>query len=243
MTDFETTLRSALQDESAGLMAHPTLAEDMIVNGRRIRRRRRVAGGVAGVAVLAALVPAGTALMRSDGPVQPVGPGPTVTTPTTGKATHTTPTSPCCVTRLPPWRSLPVAGHGQGHQQVQVLNIRVGEHGSYDRVVIDLDAPVNGYRIEQVPTLTKDGSGQVVDLPGAVSIAVRLTDAVAHDSGGHSTYGGPETADYGMASLRGLAFLGDFEGTVSFGLGVAHPTQIRVLTLSDPSRLVIDLAH
>ena len=33
----------------------------------------------------------------------------------------------------------------------------------------------------------------------------------------------------------------DFEGTVSWGLGLSKPTCLRVFTLSDPARLVVDL--
>jgi hypothetical protein len=46
-----------------------------------------------------------------------------------------------------------------------------------------------------------------------------------------------------MPSLRGVAFTGDFEGVVSFGLSLSHRAPFRVFTLSAPSRIVIDLRH
>lgn len=72
---------------------------------------------------------------------------------------------------------------------------------------------------------------------------MRLTPAVSHDLTGHPSYGGPKHAVYAMPALRGLVLLGDFEGTVSFGLGVDHLSKVRVFELSQPSRLVIDLHH
>ncbi len=46
-----------------------------------------------------------------------------------------------------------------------------------------------------------------------------------------------------MPMLRGVAFTGDFEGTVSFGLALSHLDTFRVLELHSPDRLVIDVHH
>jgi hypothetical protein len=42
--------------------------------------------------------------------------------------------------------------------------------------------------------------------------------------------------------LRQVKGAGDFEGTVSFGLGLASTSGFRVFTLSGPDRLVVDVA-
>ena len=36
---------------------------------------------------------------------------------------------------------------------------------------------------------------------------------------------------------------GDFEGVVTFGLGVRHRTGFRVFRLTDPTRIAVDVAH
>jgi hypothetical protein len=234
--DLEGRLRSALHEETSGLMAHPTMADDLIARGTKVRRRRRVAGGVACVAVLAAMVPVWQTIDHSEGSVQPVGPGPTVSTPTTPP-----PTSPS-IQGPTAWQQLPVQAAHAPKQPARVVNLRVGQHATYDRVVIDFAGAMSGYRIEQVPTLRQDGSGKVVRLPGSDKILLFLDPAVAHTPAGHPSYDGPQRAEYAMPTLRGVAFLGDFEG-VSLGLGVDHLTTIRVIELSDPARLVIDLHH
>jgi hypothetical protein len=245
MSDLERRLRSALHDETSGLMAHPTMAEDMIVRGTRVRRRRRVAGGVACVAVLAVLVPVWRTIDNAGEPLRPVGPspsvtnpGPTSTPPTSTPPTRTPPTGPSS----PAWRALPVNADHAAQRQPRVLDVRVGEHATYDRVVVDFDGAISGYQIQPVSRLVQEGSGAEVRLPGTDKILIRLTAAVAHTPQGQSTYHGPQRAEYSMPALRGVAFLGDFEG-VSLGLGVDDLTTVRVIELADPTRLVLDLRH
>jgi hypothetical protein len=43
--------------------------------------------------------------------------------------------------------------------------------------------------------------------------------------------------------LRGVAFTGDFEGQISFGLALRHRSDLRVLELHAPNRIVIDVRH
>ena len=57
------------------------------------------------------------------------------------------------------------------------------------------------------------------------------------------TIKGPDLEQYAMPTLRGAAFTGDFEGTVSFGLALSHLKDFRVFELHAPNRLVIDLHH
>jgi hypothetical protein len=67
--------------------------------------------------------------------------------------------------------------------------------------------------------------------------------AAAHDAQGHSVYQGPHLVQYAMPTLRGAAFTGDFEGSVSFGLALSHLKTFRVLEVHAPNRLVIDVHH
>jgi len=44
-------------------------------------------------------------------------------------------------------------------------------------------------------------------------------------------------------NLRQVKVAGDFEGVVTFGLGLRHKTGFRVFRLTGPKRLVVDVAH
>jgi hypothetical protein len=125
----------------------------------------------------------------------------------------------------------------------RLVGIRSGRHGTFDRVVFDLHGDAPGYRVGYVDTVREDGSGKVIDLRGGADIMVRLTPAQAHRNDGSTTYTGPTRIFVDDPELREVAVAGDFEGVVSIGLGVHAKRGFRVLTLSDPTRIVVDVAH
>lgn len=125
----------------------------------------------------------------------------------------------------------------------KVIDLRVGEHRHFDRVVIDLDGPVPGYTVRYVRSLTYDGSGDAVPLRGRKFVSVGLFPAKAHNARGQNVYRGPQLKQYQLSALRGGAFTGDFEGQVSFGLAVRSRSELRVFELHAPNRIVIDVRH
>lgn len=242
MSDLEDRLRAALRDETAELSARSELADDMVSRGMAVRRRRRAAGGIAGLVVLAAAFPLWRSIDTSSGPVGPS------TTSTESVVTHAPPTPPSTSTTSittgtpPAWSTRQQSGPGQPGKQPRVVNLRVGQHDGYDRVVIDFVGPVPEYHIRYVDNLVYDGSGEPVHLTGARYLLILLDNAVAHDALSHSVYLGPDLKQYTMPTLRGTVFTGDFEG-VSFGLALSKHAGFQVSTLSSPTRLVIDLQH
>ncbi|MEJ7690320.1 MAG: hypothetical protein WKF76_07730 [Nocardioidaceae bacterium] len=72
----------------------------------------------------------------------------------------------------------------------KVVDLRVGEHPRFDRVVIDLRGKRTGYTVGYVRRLTYDGSGEQVPLRGRRFVSVRLTPTVAHNQSGASVYSG-----------------------------------------------------
>jgi len=124
-----------------------------------------------------------------------------------------------------------------------VMGIRTGEHPTFDRVVIDLRGAAPGYRIGYVKKVRADGSGKVVDTRGRAHLLVRLMPANAHHENGRPTYSGPNRFTVDYPALREVAFAGDFEATVSIALGISHKNGFRVLTLRNPTRIVVDIAH
>lgn len=124
-----------------------------------------------------------------------------------------------------------------------VTGVRFAGHKGYDRLVIDLDGPMTGYRAGWVDKLIEDGSGDVVDLKGGAYLQVTLFPANAHDEAGRSTWKGPREIATKLPNLRHVVNNGDFEGVVSIGLVLRRKAGFRVLEQSGPSRLVVDVAH
>lgn len=134
-----------------------------------------------------------------------------------------------------------VVGPGDTSGQPLLRNVRVGRirPAGFDRVVFDLSGPT-GYRAEYVRQVTQDGSGRPLALRGRAFLKVRLQPAAAHTRAGRPTAPGRIRPNF--AALREVRSAGDFEGVVTYGLGLAARTDFRVFTLTSPQRLVVDVA-
>lgn len=131
----------------------------------------------------------------------------------------------------------------------QVTNVRTGQHYCFDRMVVDLNGPVEGYTVRYVPTVVQDGSGLPVPLRGRAFLQITV-NSPAYDGGGNSTYDPADPKELanvgGYQTFRQLAWAGSFEGYSSLGLGVRGRLPFRVFTLDGPgagSRFVVDVAH
>jgi hypothetical protein len=127
-----------------------------------------------------------------------------------------------------------------------VLHLRYGRHDTFDRVVVDLSGPLTGYRVGYVPKLGYAGSGKPVPLSGTAFLEINVDPANAHAFVGETplnVYSGPRLARPGLPTVKGIAFTGDFESVVSFGLALDHKAGFRAFTLKNPNRLVVDVAH
>jgi hypothetical protein len=122
--------------------------------------------------------------------------------------------------------------------------VRVGQHAGFDRVVLEFAGPrVPGYRIEYVDRPVRQcGSGNVVELAGQGWLAIQVSPARAHDDRGQATVVRRAWAPR-LRALRELKVTCDFEGEVVWTLGAARPNRYRVLELSRPARLVVDVRH
>ncbi|RSN29673.1 hypothetical protein DL990_26235 [Amycolatopsis sp. WAC 01416] len=131
-------------------------------------------------------------------------------------------------------------------QQIPTMtNIRTGQNPGFDRIVLDLTAgPAPAVRYDLVDELIADGSGEIVWLTGEYFIAVTATPAAAHDDAGNPTYPGPQKfRTRALRNVMAVAVTGDYEGTLSIGLGVRSRTPVTVFTLTSPNRVVIDVRH
>jgi hypothetical protein len=124
----------------------------------------------------------------------------------------------------------------------------IGTEGM-DRLVLEFDQPVAGYRVDYVPSVYKDPSGEAVDLEGQAVLQVIVQNATTDNSyqaGGEipaSRYAGPLAVRPALPVLVDIQRIGDFESVLGFGLGLTSKVKFSVSRVEDPFRIVIDLAH
>ena len=126
-----------------------------------------------------------------------------------------------------------------------VMNaVRTARHGNYDRVVFQFAGPeLPGYHVEYIDKpVHACGSGNVVPLAGDAWLEVRFTDAQAHTPEGQATVADRERAP-NLPIIKELKITCDFEGEVTWVLGVSSPNKYRVLELKNPTRLAVDIKH
>ena len=122
-----------------------------------------------------------------------------------------------------------------------LVDVRAGRHAGFDRVVFEFRGAVPATRhIRYVDQLVQDGSGEPVSVAGGADLEVVFEGVNAHDDRGRSTVS-PRRFSPGFTALKEVAQVGDFEAVVTYGLGVDRRRPLAVSTLSNPSRLVIDL--
>ncbi len=127
--------------------------------------------------------------------------------------------------------------------QTENYSITVGCHLTYDRFVIRLRfGGQSGYRVRYVNQIISDGSGLPVPLLGSKNLSVVLPNARAHRINGISSLV-PNVITPLCANLRQVKLAGDFEGVVSYGLGLKTKGAFRVFKLTNPKRIVIDVHH
>ncbi|MEY2418576.1 MAG: hypothetical protein QOG90_1256 [Actinomycetota bacterium] len=125
-------------------------------------------------------------------------------------------------------------------KQAQLVDVQVGEHVGFVRVVFRFSDAVPGYSVRTAePPFVQDGSGKEVTVDGNGHLAVRLI-ARAHDDNGKTTV--PTAIAFPhTSSIRAVALLGDFEGVVNYAIGLSEPTGFKAFTLTSPPRLVVDI--
>ncbi len=122
--------------------------------------------------------------------------------------------------------------------------LRTAPQDGYDRIVFDFSGALPGSDSAQyVGGVTQDGSGAPVPLSGQAFLKVVFSVAEAHDAGGALSFPQGKRFDPGLTTIKEVVLAGDFEGHVSFGLGLAGKVGFRVFELSNPSRVVVDVAH
>jgi hypothetical protein len=126
--------------------------------------------------------------------------------------------------------------------------IRVGHHNTYDRVVFEFcGSSVPQHNVGYVAgKIHMDPSDLILSLRGRAFVRVVFhggtidTARYAPDPVTAPRYSGPLRLSPNYGLLKELAFAGDFEAVLSFGIGIDHVAALHVQTLASPPRLVID---
>ena len=136
---------------------------------------------------------------------------------------------------LPPFTTTAKTSPSSG-SQARLSSAAAGCHSTYDRFVVRVGSGGKpGYDVRYVSKIIADPSGNPVSLQGTKRLRVIIRNATAHTL--------PSTITPGCSNLRQVKKAGDFEGVVSYGLGLRRKTGFRVFRLTGPTRIVIDVAH
>jgi hypothetical protein len=93
-----------------------------------------------------------------------------------------------------------------------------GEDPPYTRVTFAFRDGLPTYRFGYVRAVEGEATGDPVAVPGNAVLRVTFLDATTTDGDGHATDRPREGQGY--PTVRGYGFAGDFEGHVTFGLGI-----------------------
>jgi hypothetical protein len=177
---------------------------------------------------------------KSDSPAVSTG-GPSSTrSSSTAAPSSSTPTSAACAFS-PDDEAKPASA-----TRAELGAVRAAGHGGVDQVVFEFSGAAPGYRVGyEAKPVREDGSGAEVALAGGFALAVRMDNASAYHLEGdasHPTYTGPKRiSPSGTANVVELVNNGDFEGVLSWTLGVRDKAGFKVTLLSSPPRLVVDV--
>jgi hypothetical protein len=141
--------------------------------------------------------------------------------------------------------STPEGDNGPGLTAL-LRDVRTGRHDGYERVVFEFaNDQVPGYSVQYVERpIIADPSGEEVSVTGDAILAVRLSWASGYDLTGDlgQVYTGSKWLPVGYPAIQELVETGDFEAVLNWVIGVRTRPAFKVTTLTDPARVVIDIA-
>lgn len=142
------------------------------------------------------------------------------------------------------WGSL--AKEDPGMSAGRLTAVRAAPHPCYDRLVLDVSAPLTGWSVRYVSQVVADGSGAVVPVSGGARLEVVARVGVDPSATWFGRVGDTLVDTTGYRTFRDVAWVGSFEGVTTIGLGVRARLPFRAFVLAGPgsgSRLVVDVAH
>ena len=215
----------------------------------------RALGGTlaAAVLLLAACGTDASPTSASDASTSSVSPEPSETASTTSSATQSASPSdspsasaespsPAPAADGPPFPEStdPQTAEPTGEWDLQLVDVRVGDHDGFDRVVLELSgAATPGWGVAWGDEAVAEGSGDVVPLEGDHVLTISASGTAMPEPGSFEV-----PARLGPAgAVAEVQVNGWFEGYTQVFAGVEGDERpFRVFTLTDPPRLVVDIA-
>lgn len=123
--------------------------------------------------------------------------------------------------------------------------VRADSHPGYDRVVFEFEGPTPGYSAAYLTEpLRNEDSGAAIPIDGAAVVKLVFASAGSADlgvDGVRETYTGPKRfTPSGTPVVAELVQVSDFEGYVTWAVGLRREAPFKVQLLPSPSRVVID---
>ncbi|MDQ6691699.1 MAG: hypothetical protein M3Z13_02920 [Candidatus Dormibacteraeota bacterium] len=121
----------------------------------------------------------------------------------------------------------------------QLTDLAAAHHPGYDRIVFQFaggQLPAYTLTRQASTHFNKDASGQPVTLQGSSGLKL-----VFHGAAAYPTYAKSSDLKPGLPVVQEVEQIGDFEGVLSWGIGLSQPSCVRAFPLSLPTRLVIDV--
>lgn len=121
-----------------------------------------------------------------------------------------------------------------------LVAIRASHRQGRDRVVFEFKGALPERRsVRYVDRLIADGSGLPMPIAGRAILEATFSPANAHNDAGKPT--APVTAAFALPNVMHVVSSGDFEAVTTYGIGLASKQPVRVSTMTNPSRVVIDI--
>jgi hypothetical protein len=124
-----------------------------------------------------------------------------------------------------------------------LVGIYTGNHANenpgYGRISFYFRGGFPEYRFQYVKQVLAEGSGMPVPLTGNAFLGITFVHAQAHDNAGKSTVKDVANPQVGFTNLVSYRPAGDFEGYVSFGLGIrvaANSDQVLPIRVGELSK-------
>ena len=183
-------------------------------------------------------------------------PSPSVTTTTAAPSPSTTTPSPTTASPSPTSSSPAAAPAGYsidgrtsptfpnlGGDLGGIGRVRVGHHAGYDRVVWEFTgAGRPTYKVHYVDEPLGDGSGDPVPVKGKAYVEVLITSVGIPADGTQRPKDATAAAMSGTVIAQAAGIYGGFEGYGQTFIGVRDKARpLRVSTLTNPTRLVVDV--
>jgi hypothetical protein len=117
-----------------------------------------------------------------------------------------------------------------------LVAVYVGDHPEedppYQRIAFYFREAFPEYNLQYVREVVQEGSGEPIDLEGNAFLRVGFVNAQAHDNDGASTVETAPDETIGFFNLKSYGSAGDFEGHLTFGLGLqVAPASDQVLLI------------